>query len=72
MLTHSQQNPQVAVVGCGYWGKNLVRNFAQLGSLHMVCDSTPSGLETALQIAPQAAVVSDLQEALRRWRLAKT
>jgi predicted dehydrogenase len=28
----------VAVIGCGYWGKNLVRNFYELGSLHSVCD----------------------------------
>lgn len=28
----------VAVVGCGYWGKNLVRNFAELGSLRTVCE----------------------------------
>ena len=24
---------RVAAVGCGYWGKNLVRNFAELGAL---------------------------------------
>jgi UDP-2-acetamido-3-amino-2,3-dideoxy-glucuronate N-acetyltransferase len=29
----------VAVVGCGYWGKNLVRVFSQLGALRCVCDS---------------------------------
>ena len=28
----------VAVVGCGYWGKNLVRNFHELNSLYAVCD----------------------------------
>jgi UDP-2-acetamido-3-amino-2,3-dideoxy-glucuronate N-acetyltransferase len=35
----------VAVVGCGYWGKNLVRNFAELGALHTVCDTDPKVLE---------------------------
>lgn len=30
--------PNVGVVGCGYWGRNLVRNFADLGSLIAVCD----------------------------------
>lgn len=30
--------PRVAVVGAGYWGKNLVRNFSALGVLQMVCD----------------------------------
>jgi predicted dehydrogenase/acetyltransferase-like isoleucine patch superfamily enzyme len=28
----------VAVVGCGYWGKNLVRNFAELGALEALVD----------------------------------
>ncbi len=28
----------IAVIGTGYWGKNLVRNFHNLGALHTVCD----------------------------------
>lgn len=28
----------VGVVGCGYWGKNLVRNFSELGFLHAISD----------------------------------
>ena len=28
----------IAVVGCGHWGKNLVRNFAELGALAAVSD----------------------------------
>ena len=31
----------IAVIGCGYWGKNLVRNFAELGALNTICDSDP-------------------------------
>lgn len=30
---------KVAVIGCGYWGKNLVRNFAEIGALACVCDA---------------------------------
>lgn len=33
--------PTIAVVGNGYWGKNLVRNFHALGVLKWVCDSRP-------------------------------
>lgn len=33
--------PRVAVVGCGYWGKNLVRNFAELGALAGLVDHDP-------------------------------
>jgi len=29
----------IAVVGCGQWGKNLLRNFSELGSLFSICDS---------------------------------
>jgi len=35
----------VAVVGVGYWGKNLARNFAQLGALHTLCDGHGPTLE---------------------------
>jgi len=35
-------NVAVAVVGCGYWGKNLVRNFSELGALCAVCDEQAS------------------------------
>ena len=31
-------NKNIAVVGCGYWGKNLVRNFYELGVLSSICD----------------------------------
>jgi UDP-2-acetamido-3-amino-2,3-dideoxy-glucuronate N-acetyltransferase len=30
--------PHIAVVGSGYWGKNLVRNFHGLGVLKLICD----------------------------------
>ena len=30
--------PRIAVVGVGYWGKNLVRNFHELGALSALCD----------------------------------
>lgn len=39
------KNTRVAVVGAGYWGKNLIRNFHALGSLHTVCDSNDTMLE---------------------------
>lgn len=35
----------MAVVGPGYWGKNLVRNFHALGALRAVCDTQPGTLK---------------------------
>ncbi|MCF8026696.1 MAG: Gfo/Idh/MocA family oxidoreductase, partial [Desulfobacteraceae bacterium] len=37
--------PQVAVVGSGYWGKNLVRNYHNLGALGLICDKNETVLE---------------------------
>lgn len=37
--------PKVAVIGCGNWGKNLVRNFAHLGALAVVCDADSKKLD---------------------------
>jgi len=34
----SHTDISVAVIGSGYWGKNLVRNFQNLGALRLVCD----------------------------------
>ena len=43
----------IAVVGCGYWGKNLVRNFSELGALYSVSDVNT---ETAKNYANQYQV----------------
>lgn len=32
---------KVAVVGAGYWGKNLLRNFSELNALYAICESNP-------------------------------
>ena len=43
--TREPRTAQVAVVGCGYWGKNLVRNFAELGALAAICDPDRASAE---------------------------
>ena len=35
----------IAVIGGGNWGKNLVRNFAGLGALHTICDTNADVLK---------------------------
>lgn len=34
----------LALVGAGYWGKNLARNFQSLGALHTICDASAKTL----------------------------
>ena len=57
-------NVSIAVVGSGYWGKNLVRNYAQLGALGAICDSNQQVLESFRQTYPDAKCISNFQELL--------
>jgi predicted dehydrogenase len=53
---------RVAQVGCGYWGRNLARNFSDLGALAGVVDAHPS---TAAAVSMQLEVpVLTLDQAL--------
>jgi UDP-2-acetamido-3-amino-2,3-dideoxy-glucuronate N-acetyltransferase len=42
----------LALIGAGYWGKNLARNFHQLGSLALVCDATEAVLAQQAAACP--------------------
>lgn len=54
----------VVVVGCGYWGRNHVRNYAELGALTAVCEPRPEGRERAQSVAPDVRLLSTFDEAL--------
>jgi UDP-2-acetamido-3-amino-2,3-dideoxy-glucuronate N-acetyltransferase len=41
---------KIACIGAGYWGKNLVRNFSELGVLSSVCETDP---QTRAHLKPQ-------------------
>jgi UDP-2-acetamido-3-amino-2,3-dideoxy-glucuronate N-acetyltransferase len=56
--------PQIALVGCGYWGKNLCRNFHALGALSTVVDATVNGQVTARSIAPNILIADKLEDIL--------
>lgn len=61
-VTPAGRTAGVAVVGVGYWGRNLARNFAELGALAAIVDSNA---EQAALIAGQTnARVLTLEEAL--------
>ena len=56
--------PQIALVGCGYWGKNLCRNFYVLNALSAVVDATDNGQATARSIAPCANITGVFDDIL--------
>jgi UDP-2-acetamido-3-amino-2,3-dideoxy-glucuronate N-acetyltransferase len=56
----------VAVVGCGYWGKNLVRNFHQLGRLRVICDVDRTQLEKLQQQYEGVDISTSYEDVLQR------
>ncbi len=56
----------VGVVGLGYWGPNLVRNFAQTnhGKVTWVCDSVPQHCERTQKLSPWVKTTSNYEEML--------
>jgi len=57
------EKPKVAVIGCGYWGKNLVRNFGQLGALSAIQDADMGLAESfGVQYGVPALSIEELLE----------
>jgi UDP-2-acetamido-3-amino-2,3-dideoxy-glucuronate N-acetyltransferase len=56
--------PKVAVVGCGNWGKNLVRNFAHLGALAVVCDADTRKLDQIAREHRGVRVTDNIKDVL--------
>jgi len=54
----------LAVIGTGYWGKNLVRNFAQLKVLHTICDTDEEKLKQMGKDYPRVNKVMAFGEVL--------
>jgi len=54
----------IAIVGCGYWGKNLVRVFNELGVLKTICDRDTSLLSQFLQKYPALKTSQDFDKIL--------
>ncbi len=57
---------KVGVVGCGYWGPNLIRNFRALAdcNLKMMCDLDESRLHHLRSIYPEVEGATDFKHVL--------
>ena len=55
----------IAVIGCGQWGKNLVRNFADLGVLRTICDIDPARLASLGDRFPELILTESLPKLLK-------
>lgn len=52
----------VAVIGCGLWGKNVVRNFYNLNALHTVCDLDAENRKNLRELYPDINLTDDANE----------
>jgi predicted dehydrogenase len=57
----------VAVIGCGYWGPNLVRNFSVCADTRVVavCDKDVGRLKRVAPICPNAKLTGNFDDVLR-------
>lgn len=56
----------IAVIGCGYWGPNLIRNFETLedSRVKMVCDLDAGRLANMKRLYPDPETTSDFEQVL--------
>jgi predicted dehydrogenase len=55
---------RIGVVGLGYWGPNLARNFSGLAELAWLCDASPELVERHATVYPDARTTSSLDDLL--------
>jgi len=53
---------KIAVIGCGVWGRNIVRNFNNLNVLDTVCDIDEENLNKVIQEYPQVKTTKDFND----------
>ncbi len=58
--------PKVAVIGSGYWGKNLIRNLDRLGALALICDRDETQLAAFRKQLPGVETCLALSDVLGR------
>lgn len=59
----------LAVIGCGYWGKNLVRNLFELGALNTICDTDTAILNSLKDKFPGVYATTDFFEVIRSTKI---
>ena len=59
---------RIGVVGCGYWGPNLIRNFSKLDGCQViaVADRDPSKLKAVSRLYPRIETMTSADDLLAR------
>ena len=53
---------RIAVIGCGLWGRNIVRNFYNLNVLEIVCDLDDDNIAKVKEMYPDLKVTKDFND----------
>lgn len=61
----NQENQKIGLIGAGYWGKNLVRVFNQLGVLKTICDLDKKVLTKRKREHPNLKITTNFEEILK-------
>lgn len=62
---NNQSGVRICVVGCGHWGKNLLRSFQEIGCLQGFFDQMPDRMESFARQYPLAQFYRSYEELLR-------
>lgn len=62
---HLSGKKNIGIIGAGYWGKNLVRVFNELGVLKMVCDLDKKNLNKIKEDYPKLKLTKNFLDILR-------
>ena len=60
----AETRKSIAVVGSGYWGRNLVRNYHSLGALRWICDAEPRTLSALRTEYPDVRITTRFDEVI--------
>ncbi len=56
--------PNIVLIGHGYWGKNIARNLHQIGALHGACDLNEKALQKIRLLYPEIRLYRSISEIL--------
>ncbi|MBO8431011.1 Gfo/Idh/MocA family oxidoreductase [Spirochaetes bacterium] len=60
---------KIAVIGCGVWGRNIVRNFYNLNVLDIVCDLDESNLQKVREQYPGVKTTNDFNDIINNPKI---
>jgi UDP-2-acetamido-3-amino-2,3-dideoxy-glucuronate N-acetyltransferase len=66
VMTKINKTLSIAVMGAGYWGKNLIRNLFELNALKVICDKNEASLKQMRTLYPSCDYSTSLADVLSR------